>query len=541
MNPDRIENEAAASNDGREARGSWADVLGKNIPSISYDKNVLEIVLEKDEKGPFQVSQDECARLMRKVGLQFQLLEEVQICPSGRGVIFITLKKEVQIEQFCCYDVLEVNNNGVRAINVKPLNKREVIVTIKNVHPNTRDDEAIRYLNLFGKVTSTKVVYGVFGEGPFKGLRNGIRCYKMDLRPDAKLGTYHVLYGQKVIIKYPGQMQTCGRCHQTAKTCKGKGIAKKCQEEGGEKVDFIQYILSLWKQLGYSPDQEPSPEHVDEVAEDEIVAQEGGNFTPKKSNDIKETVFPGICLKRFSQDTNQCEVIELLRAEGLPEENVNEIEFKENGCLIIKNLASHTCRHLINTFHKKTLFGNRIFCNGIVTLTPEKGNDETHINETRSTPPPPLQAISGTCEASKPAVNCPSTPLTFTQLSSNNDINLYVKDNQEQLDRENLARRHSLSLRSPPLGSLGAELLQPPPRRQSFDRTKELLKEVQNMSTRLSEYGSCMSTDDEASTNGSQADGFSSFNSRKRGWKSKRKSSTSPTKEFFYKKANTKQ
>ena len=82
MNPDRIENEAAASNDGREARGSWADVLGKNIPSISYDKNVLEIVLEKDEKGPFQVSQDECARLMRKVGLQFQLLEEVQICPK---------------------------------------------------------------------------------------------------------------------------------------------------------------------------------------------------------------------------------------------------------------------------------------------------------------------------------------------------------------------------------------------------------------------------------------------------------------------------
>ena len=240
MDPKEDNIEAQPSNN-REGEGkvSWADVLSKSIPPTSYDKNVLEIILEKDERGPFLVSQDECAKLMRKVGLDITLLEEVQICPSGRGLIYITLKKEVQIEQFCCYDVLEVNNNGVRAINVKPLNKREVVVSIKNVHPNTRDDDAIRYLNLFGKVTSSKVIYGVFGEGPFRGLKNGIRHYKMNLRPDSKLGTYHVLNGQKVIVKYPGQMQTCGRCHQTSKTCKGKGIARKCQEAGGDKVDFV--------------------------------------------------------------------------------------------------------------------------------------------------------------------------------------------------------------------------------------------------------------------------------------------------------------
>ena len=101
------------------------------------------------------------------------------------------------------------------------------------------------YLNKFGKVTSNKVVYGVYGDGPLKDFRNGNRAYKMELGPVRNLGTYHVIDGQKVTIRYAGQMQTCARCHQTARTCKGKGIAKRCEDNNGDKVDFIEYILSL--------------------------------------------------------------------------------------------------------------------------------------------------------------------------------------------------------------------------------------------------------------------------------------------------------
>ena len=46
------------------SRGSWAQVLGSNLPS-SWNKNVLEVVLEKDDRGAFIVSAVDCANMMR--------------------------------------------------------------------------------------------------------------------------------------------------------------------------------------------------------------------------------------------------------------------------------------------------------------------------------------------------------------------------------------------------------------------------------------------------------------------------------------------
>ena len=79
---------------------------------------MLEIVLEKDVRGAFNVSEVDCARVMRKLGLDSRPgvhVESVQICPNGRVVLLITLKKEVPIEMFCRYDVFEVTQSGIRA------------------------------------------------------------------------------------------------------------------------------------------------------------------------------------------------------------------------------------------------------------------------------------------------------------------------------------------------------------------------------------------------------------------------------------------
>ena len=72
-------------------------------------------------------------------------------------------------------DVIEVTKNGIRAVNIKPAGKREVIVTVKGLHPNSKDDGVISYLAKFGKVISTKVIHCVFKEGPLMGLKNGDR------------------------------------------------------------------------------------------------------------------------------------------------------------------------------------------------------------------------------------------------------------------------------------------------------------------------------------------------------------------------------
>ena len=83
-------------------QGSWADVVGSKLTS-GWKKNILEIVLEKDQKGPFIVNDQDCATVMRKIGLDMRpgvQVESVQVCPNGRGLVLITLKPEVAIEQF---------------------------------------------------------------------------------------------------------------------------------------------------------------------------------------------------------------------------------------------------------------------------------------------------------------------------------------------------------------------------------------------------------------------------------------------------------
>ena len=217
---------------------SWAQKVAGSLPS-SWNKNILEIVLEKDERGAFNVSETDCFHLLNKLGIdprQGSMVESVQICPSGRGFILVTFKQGIVLDHYSRYDVLEVTRTGIRAVHVKPAGKRDVVVTIKGLHPNTRDDGVIDYLGKYGKVVSTKVVYGTFGEGPLKGVKNGDRSYKMEIKAEVNIGTYHAIDSQRVTLRYKGQLQTCARCYQTAVDCKGGAIARKCEAAQGAKV-----------------------------------------------------------------------------------------------------------------------------------------------------------------------------------------------------------------------------------------------------------------------------------------------------------------
>ena len=53
---------------GAPVKKSWASVLGKSLPPRD-DRNVLEVVLEKDTRGSFNVKESECAHMMKKLGL----------------------------------------------------------------------------------------------------------------------------------------------------------------------------------------------------------------------------------------------------------------------------------------------------------------------------------------------------------------------------------------------------------------------------------------------------------------------------------------
>ena len=111
----------------------------------------IAVILEKDWRGSFSVSDSDCAQFLMKLGLDMrsgQQIEGVQICPSGRGrgVIYITLKDNVGISNFYRYDVVDVTSTGIRSVIVKSAGKREVVVTINGIHPSTLDDIVFDYL-----------------------------------------------------------------------------------------------------------------------------------------------------------------------------------------------------------------------------------------------------------------------------------------------------------------------------------------------------------------------------------------------------------
>ena len=212
------------------------------------------------------------------------------------------------------------------------------------------------------------MIYGVFGDGPLKGLRNGDRSYKLELKPTLNLGTYHVIDGQKVTAKYPGQQQTCARCFGTPSTCPGKGMARRCELENGPRMDFTQYIYDLWNRIDYCP----SNVDLDPVINEDHAIQDGGMFTPVKRPDDNKEKFTGVSIKTFPKDTDHGDIVQFLIQSGLPETHKDNINIKQNGAVMINNLAGSQCEALIAAIHTKTHFGRRLFCNGIIPRTPDK-------------------------------------------------------------------------------------------------------------------------------------------------------------------------
>ena len=172
----------------------------------------------------------------------------------GGGVLHVTLKHNVLPDSFVTHDVIEVNEK-IRAVNLKPAGRREIIVNLRGLHPNTRDQGVLEYLSKFGKILSSKVIHCVYKDGPLMGLKNGDRNFKLEIKPGANIPSYHVLYGQKVTLRYSGQKQTCARCFKSSQYCMGGGIAKRCEAAGGDRVEFSQYVMDLWREIGYSPQE----------------------------------------------------------------------------------------------------------------------------------------------------------------------------------------------------------------------------------------------------------------------------------------------
>ena len=188
-------------------------------------------------------------------------------------------------------------------------------------------------------------------------------------------------------------------------------------------------------------------------------------------------------IRQLPRDVDHGEVMELLIQSGLPEGKKEDTNISVNGIVSIKNLDVKTCKDLIEAFHGKVNFGKKLFCNGMIPLTPEKPDITVD-------PPAPAAAAPPGSPASSQSSNPAKSPAFIAAIAT--------FENFDQKQSSEFGSCVSSSSSSP--GSSGEE----------------------------------QSENEENSDKG----GFKTMNEKKRNKKNKRKLKLTPGKDSFMKKAN---
>ena len=270
-------------------------------------------------------------------------------------------------------------------------------------------------------------------------------------------------------------------------------MAKRCEAEGGDKADFVSYILEMWSQIGYSPDITDNSS-LAEISDHEAADE----FTPTKCSTSTEK-FSGVSIRNLPNDADHGEVVELLVKLGLPENRKDNIKISDKGTAIIRDIENDACIKLIDAIHMKVYFSRKLFCNGVIALSPEKQNI-TEKSDLSQTSEPKIQTTITTESSKSPTFVIPPTDEITGQCNSSRSLEL----TSDWPNVPTLVRRHSLSLlnRPPHAGSLAEELLNTKLVKSSI-QTEKLRTSIQDLSDALSNYNSCQSNKDTSSDEGS--------------------------------------
>ena len=139
---------------------------------------------------------EEIETLLIRLGMTESHFDGVCACPEGKPVVLVTMKPGVDISQFLYKNESYIVKEGIRTTTIRQGGKKDVLVTISGLHPNTKDQAVVRYLAAHGKVNmKQRVVYhvypGVPGSSLCAGKFNGNRSYVMEV--SESMGSYHII------------------------------------------------------------------------------------------------------------------------------------------------------------------------------------------------------------------------------------------------------------------------------------------------------------------------------------------------------------
>ena len=131
--------------------------------SVRDTKNILEVRLEKQTGSSFNLTMEETENLLKRLKITSSQLLGVSSCPEGRPVVLITLHSTVDITKFLYLNESYVVKEGVRTTSIRPEGKKDKVVKVSGLHPNTKDQAVIKYLSAHGTLSSTdKVIHHVY-------------------------------------------------------------------------------------------------------------------------------------------------------------------------------------------------------------------------------------------------------------------------------------------------------------------------------------------------------------------------------------------
>ena len=356
-------------------------------------------------------------KLLKRLSIDSSHLLGVSACPEGKPVVLITLHASVDITRFLYRNESYIVKEGVRTTTIRPEGKKEKLVKITGLHPNTKDQAVLKYLTAHGTVSpNAKVIHHVFpgeaGSSLLAGKLNGNRSYMVELK--VPMGSYHIIDGEKVSVRYSGQEWTCARCHQYKKDCPGAAVARDCT---ADRVMLSSHMKEHWEKVGYQPETD-SLNEVDETVDVNIQVGKGDKEPLVIPDSSLTSKYRSVIVKGFRADTSLENIMEILSQHGLPAEyrSENVVKNEQTGSLTVENLKPEDCLNLTENMNRKRFLNRQIFVTSVVADSPVKPavKDQPVITaasvQSQSSSDPSPAPHSQSVNNQPPAPKTPSNP-----------------------------------------------------------------------------------------------------------------------------------
>ena len=184
------------------------------------------------------------------------------------------------------------------------------------------------------------------------------------------MGSFHIIDGEKVSVRYSGQEWTCARCHQYKRDCPGAAVAKDCT---ADRVMLSSHMMEHWHKIGYKPDTDAFNE-VDEVIDHEVQVGRKNMETNLIPESHLTSKYHSVIVKGFRADTSIESILEILHHQGLPAEYSSEsfIKNEKTGCITLESLKPEECLSLMSNMNRKRFLNRQISVTSVVSNSPVK-------------------------------------------------------------------------------------------------------------------------------------------------------------------------